>query len=63
MKGIEHIVGVGKITYVEVNLFHNRLKQLLTRDVGRVVDILLDVTLPEIVFDRCAEPCEGDAMP
>ena len=63
MKGIEHIVGVGNITYVEVNLFHNTLKQLLTRDVGQVVDILPDVTLPEIVSDRCAEPCEGDAMP
>ena len=63
MKGIEHIVGVGKITYIEVNLFHNTLKQLLTRDVGRVVNIFPDVTLPEIVFDHSAEPCEGDAMP
>ena len=59
MKGIKHIVGLGKITYVEVNLFHNTLEQLLTRDVGRVADILPDVTLPEIVFDRRAEPCEG----
>ena len=46
MKGIEYIVGVGKITYIEVNLFHNTLKQLPTGDVGRVVDIFLDVTLP-----------------